>query len=268
LNFPQFDADREDYIELMRTERIGTITVGTNLVTSRSAVDLAQRYEHLFSTIGIHPHDVKDSHNDIESLYDLAKNNRVVAVGECGLDYFRFKESDHGSLEVRKAQKILFEEHIDIAHTHMLPLMIHARPSGGSMDAYEDILEILVNTKHQAPNIKVRGNVHFFAGTVDIARRFLDLGFSLSFDGPITFTSEYDEVIRYIPDDRIMSETDSPFAAPAPFRGKRCDPTMVRFVVQRIAEIRGEKQEIMAERLVKNAITVFGLSNFLEMNSS
>ena len=81
-------------------------------------------------------------------------------------------------------------------------------------------------------------------------------------------SSEYDEVIRYIPDDRIMSETDSPFAAPAPFRGKRCDPTMVRFVVQRIAEIRGEKQEIMAERLVKNAITVFGLSNFLEMNSS
>lgn len=248
LNFPQFDADRDALIARMKEERIGTITVGTDLRTSREAVMLAEQHEHLFATIGIHPTDSEESF-DADAFSVLAQHVKVVAVGECGLDYFHVQDAG-----ARTRQRRLFEEQIVFAQQHALPLMIHARPSKGTMDAYEETLSIL------REHADIKANFHFFAGNLSIAKQAVEMGYTLSFDGPITFVDEYDEVVRYVPKDRIMAETDAPFAAPAPFRGKRCDPTMVRHVAERIADIRGIDRTVMASQLVENALKTFNLS--------
>ena len=133
--------------------------------------------------------------------------------------------------------------------------MIHGRPSRTSMDAYHDILEILNSYKNEKGNL--RGNVHFFAGDIDIAKKFLDLGFTMSFTGVITFARDYDEVIRYIPPNSIMSETDAPYVAPVPYRGGRNEPVYVIEVVRQIAQIRREKESLVGERLLNNAKSIF-----------
>lgn len=252
LNFSDFDADRGDVIRKMQEEGVGTITVGTGLHTSREAVDLASQHEHIFATVGIHPTDHEELFDE-NSFLELSGRPKVVAVGECGLDYYR-----DGSSETKNRQRDLFAQHIQLAQKTGLPLMIHGRASRNTQDAYEDILS-------QLSGSGCVGDVHFFAGSLDIARRFLDMGFSLSFDGPITFADDYDEVIRFIPGDMVMAETDSPFAAPAPFRGKRADPTMVRFIADRIADIRGENRAECSSRLVQNALRIFKINGAPEI---
>jgi TatD DNase family protein len=287
LTFADFDVDRDAVIVRMKEEKIGTITVGTDVQTSKDSIALAEKHEHLFATVGIHPTH-EGVHADFGGIPELARHPKVVAIGETGLDYYRSPqmsadETQMDANEYKNKQRELFEQHIELAHEHNLPLMIHARSSKGTMDAYEDVLGILEN-KHQllstksqtkepkfqitklkptlnpqpsTPNHHYLGNVHFFAGTVDVARRFLNLGFSLSFDGPITFASEYDEVIRFIPDDMIMAETDAPFAAPAPFRGKRNEPLYVRYIVEKIAALRGISVENCSHLVTKNALRCF-----------
>lgn len=241
LNFSQFDEDRDGIVKKMQAESIGTICVGTNLETSKESVKLAREHDHIFATIGIHPTDWEEEFNEGE--FGNLLGDGVVGIGECGLDYFR--DDSHKS-----EQKKLFESQIAFAVTHDLPLMLHGRPRAGSMDAYEDMLEVLEGND-------VSGHVHFFAGTIDIARRFLDLGFTIGFDGPITFAREYDEVIRFIPLDMICAETDAPFAAPLPFRGKRNSPLYVPHVIDAIAKIReGDRNEVR-EATVRNALRVF-----------
>lgn len=253
LNFPQFDSDREEVVAHLKKNGIGTITVGTGEKTSREAVALASLHDHLFATVGVHPTDAKESFDE-KVFTELVGDPNVVAVGECGLDYYRNSEE-----ETKVRQKELFLQHISFAQKHNKPLMIHGRPSGKSMDAYEDILALLSASAFQLEGKHKNGNVHFFVGSTDIAKRFLDLGFTISFDGPITFVSDYDDAVRYVPGDCIMAETDSPFAAPEPFRGKRCDPSMVANVARRIALIRGEEYPKMAETLVTNAVRTFSL---------
>jgi TatD DNase family protein len=246
LNFPQFNTDRDAIIETMRTQRIGTITVGTSFTTSQEAVALANAHEHLFATIGIHPTDAVESFD--ATAFESLVTPKVLAVGECGLDYYHVTDARQ-----RARQRELFEQHIMFAKAHALPLMIHARSSKGSMDAYEETLNILEN--HRG----MKANFHFFAGNLSIAKKAIDAGYTLSFDGPITFVSEYDDVIRYVPDSMIMAETDAPFAAPLPFRGKRSDPTMVSHIADRIADIRGVPRPAMAAQLVENALQSFGI---------
>lgn len=246
LHFPDFDEDRDAIIARMKEERIATITVGTDAKTSEEAVLLAREHAHIFATIGIHPTHDGDFNEGVFAR--LADDPNVVAIGECGLDYFREQGTEN-----RERQEKLFRAHIEFASARNMPLMIHGRPRKGTMDAYEDILTILEDCSD------IRGNVHFFAGTPDIAKRFLDIGFSLSFDGPITFANEYDEVIKMVPEDMLMAETDAPYAAPAPHRGKRNEPGYVTFVADRLAEIRGEEKEALRERLVQNAVRIFGL---------
>ncbi len=253
LNFPQFDSDREEVIAHLKKNAIGTITVGTGEKTSREAVLLASAHDHVFATVGVHPTDAQESFDE-KVFMELVRDPNVVAVGECGLDYYRNAEE-----ETKTRQKELFSRHIFFAHKHNLPLMIHGRPSGRSMDAYEDILSLLADASFRLEGKHKNGNVHFFVGSTDIAKKFLDRGFTVSFDGPITFVRDYDDVVRYIPDDCIMAETDSPFAAPEPFRGKRCDPSMVANIARRIALIRGQEYARMAEKLVANAIRTFSL---------
>ncbi len=256
LNFSQFDEDRDAVIAEMKEKGIATITVGTDLKTSQEAVELASRNPHLFATIGIHPtHDGIFDEKEFEKLLGQKgspeRGRRVVAVGECGLDYFRPPID-------KDAQKKLFVEQIKFAAKHNLPLMLHCRGSEGTMDAYEEALDIL----KEYPEI--RGNFHFFAGTLSVAKTALAQGHTLSFDGPITFTDEYNDVIKFIPEDMIMAETDAPFAAPVPHRGKRNSPLYVEHVARHLAEIREEDPEAFRGVLIKNAERVFGLGNPLQ----
>ncbi len=255
LNFSQFDEDRDAIIAKMKEEGMATISVGTDKKTSKEVVDLAAQHENLFATIGIHPTHIEESEGVWEtfdeSYYESLLSPKVVAVGECGLDYFR------PPVNVDK-QKELFVAQIDFAMKHDLPLMIHGRPSKGTMDAYEDIIEILLASRSSHPaSDALRGNIHFFVGDIPTAKKFLDLGFTLSFDGPITFVSDYDETIAFVPEDMIMAETDAPFAAPAPHRGKRNEPSYVTHIIKRIAEIRGVEEEYLAERMLQTAKRVF-----------
>ena len=233
LNFKDYDADREEVIKRLKDTDTHTIVVGTDLESSKSAVDLADKYKEIYACIGIHPIDSSSKNSDISLFSELVKHPKVVAIGECGLDFYHAKkETDY------ERQKTLFLSQIDFAVNHNKPLMIHAR------DAYTEILKILEQFNG------LRGNVHFFAGNIDIAKRFFDIGFTISFTGVITFSKDYDEVIKSAPIDMIMSETDAPFVAPVPYRGKRNEPVFVSEVVKKIAEIREEGEEQVRAALV------------------
>ncbi len=261
LNFSQFDTDRDAIIAKMKEDGVATITVGTDKKTSKEAVELASRNPHLFATIGIHPTHIEESEGVWETFdenyYESLLSPKVVAVGECGLDYFRAPiDANEARMNANK-QKELFIQQIDFAVKHDLPLMIHGRPSKGTMDAYDNIIDIVETYNKQHTTSKVKGNIHFFVGDIPTAKKFLDLGFTLSFDGPITFVSDYDEVIKFIPEDMIMAETDSPFAAPAPHRGKRNEPLFVSHIIKRIAELRGVEETYLNDRMLQTAKRVF-----------
>ena len=275
LYFPDFDADRVDEIEKLKENKIAAITVGTDLQSSQKAIALADARNNLFATVGQHPGEVTtDSKiHDISSIFEkLAENKKVVAVGECGLDYFRMDKND---TELKNIQKRIFEKHIELALKLDKPLMLHIRPQKGTMDAYHDALEILENyggnnyggnasvrELHRGEaSVKLRGNAHFFVGDLDVLQRFLALGFTISFTGVITFTHDYDEVIRQVPLEMIMSETDAPLVAPVPYRGKRNSPLYVPEVVKKIVELRGEDFEVVRKQMVENALRVFSISS-------
>lgn len=269
LYFPDYDKDRDEEIEKIKKAKIGTITIGTGFDTSKIAVEMAKKHENLFACIGQHPADLNTDSIFDERIRDLADNKKVVAIGECGLDYFRLppdgvldpKEPGLKSTvsQVTKSiQKTIFEYHIDLALEKDLPLMLHIRSSKGTMDAYNDALDILEH-HFKISGEKLRGNAHFFAGDMEVLQRFMAIGFTVSFTGVITFTNDYDEFVKYVPLDRIMSETDSPFVTPAPNRRERNSPLNVPLVVEKIAQIRGEDIEVVKKALLANANRVFGL---------
>jgi TatD DNase family protein len=241
IYFPDYDKDREDEIQKLKEAKIGTITIGTDFESSETAITLAEKYDNLFACIGQHPGD-------------------VVAIGETGLDYFRLPQSSILEESLKMIQKTIFEYHIDLALSVDKPLMLHIRSSRGTYDAYNDALVILEHHAKISGN-KLRGNAHFFAGDMEILRRFLAIGFTISFTGVITFTRDYDEFVKYVPSDMIMSETDAPFVAPVPYRGERNSPLYVPEVVKKIAEIRGEPLEKIKKILLDNAVRRFGITS-------
>ena len=246
LNFSDFDNDFDEVIERLRSTQTHTIVVGTDFESSKKAVELADKYEEIYACIGIHPVDDLEKVWEEDKFESLVKHPKVVAIGECGIDFFHQKmEKDY------ERQKELFKSQIEFAIKNDKPLMIHAR------NAYEEILDILTpySLLHTS---RLRGNMHFFAGDWSTAERFLKIGFTLSFTGVITFTHDYDDVIRRAPLEMIMSETDSPYVAPVPYRGKRNEPSYVQEVVKRIAEIRGEEFETVRAQLVENALHMIG----------
>jgi TatD DNase family protein len=254
LNDPRFDADLPDVLLRMREASVASIVVGTDHIMSKRAIALAEQNADLWATIGLHPTDNHKEAFDDAAYRNMAAHPRVVAIGECGLDYYWPTEKPYREFDEEKScQRALFEAQIAIAIKVNKPLMIHGRPSKGSMDAYEDILPILKNF----PGI--RGNVHFFVGDTDIAKQFLDLGFTMSFTGVLTFTHDYDDAVRYIPGSSLMSETDAPYVAPTPHRGERNEPLFVRETVAAIARIRGESLEQTAKMLRVNASRSFCL---------
>ncbi len=253
LYFPDFDKDREEEIKKMKHAKIGTITIGTDLESSKIAIEMAKKHDNLFACIGQHPGELNKDSVFEEKLEKLVTHKKVVAIGETGLDYFRLPKDNY---QLKMIQKTVFEYHIDLALSTDLPLMLHIRSSKGTQDAYGDALDIL---EHHAKTSghKLRGNAHFFAGDMDILRRLLFIGFTVSFTGVITFTRDYDEFIKYAPLHAIMSETDAPFVAPVPHRGKRNSPLYVPEVVSRIAEIKGEDLETVKKAMISNALQQF-----------
>lgn len=257
LQFPQFDADREVIIARMREKEIGGIVIGTDLETSKAGIELAKHYNFLWASVGLHPNDppsggqaISDKHFDISKYEELARDHKVVAIGECGLDYFRSGDTD----DEREAQKQRFVLQVELSLKLGKPLIIHCR------NAHDDLLEILGSYTKEYGD-KLRSVIHFFTGTAELAQQYLDLGCQLSFPGPITYTDMYDESIRITPLDKMLAETDSPFAAPVPHRGKRNEPAYVEEVVKKIAAIKNSPVEELSSQIILNSQQVFGLTN-------
>lgn len=260
LQFEQYAQDREDIIARMREEGIAAVVVGTDAETSAGAVALADRHEHLFASVGLHPNHAAESFDEV-AYRALAAHPKVVAIGECGLDYFRGEGT-----EARNAQKELLQQHLALAAELDKPLIIHARPSSAKAtedkplyDAYFDLIEILTEAKGKHPNL--RGDIHFFAGGEREAEAFVALGFAISFTAVITFARDYDAVVRAAPLTSILSETDSPYVAPASRRGERNDPLAVVEVVERIAAVRDEDPETVRATLLTNARRLFSMTD-------
>lgn len=251
LHDKAFDTDRDAVIARMKEGGMRAITVGTDLTTSREAVALAELHEGLWASIGLHPNDNRVESFDESAYGSLVQSLKVVAIGECGLDYFR-SPSDAD----KKRQRESFERQIAFAVEQRKPLMIHCR------DAHEDALAILADAQ-KVHGEKVRGVIHFFIAGAEVAKKYLSLGFVLSFPGVITFTPMYDEAVRLAPLESILSETDAPYAAPVPYRGKRNEPLYVGQTVQRLAELKGVSEMAMRERVIDTAERVFGLKSFV-----
>lgn len=277
VNINAFSDDWQDVISRTRAHKVAHINVGTQQDTSKRAVELAEgANDAVYAIVGLHPVHTSASYHDESELgenmkaftsrgevfdkdfyRELAKSDKVVAIGECGLDYYRL-ESD-----TRKIQEESFIAQIELANELGLPLMIHTRDSKGNSasakeeagvgNVYDDTYAIL---KQYA---KVPGNIHFYAGSYEQAKKFFDLGFTVSFTGVITFSRDYDETIKNSPLDRIHAETDCPYVAPIPFRGARCEPLMVIEVYKKIAEIRNVDLEIVRQQLVENAQRLYKL---------
>ncbi len=256
VQFDQYDSDRDTLIEKMRKECTAGIVVGVDAKSSYEALALVEKNEHLFASVGLHPNYVAQEAWDKNTIEELARNKKVVAIGECGLDYFR---PEYVNEEVKRMQSEVLQAHIALAVEVDKPLIIHARPVKGTQDAYHDLIALLAEAKKMHPNL--RGDIHFFVGGVEEMRALTSLGFTVSFTAVITFARDYDEVVRATPLESILSETDSPYVAPASRRGKRNDPLAVRDVVAKIAEIRGEDEEKVRQALMQNSIKLFGLKN-------
>jgi TatD DNase family protein len=248
-NLHQFNEDREAAIARMVEAQVGTICVGIDLETSKLAIEIAADNETIWAIVGQHPTEWKQEYDAVE-FADIAKGKKVVAIGECGLDYFRPEDKDH-----KEEQVVLFRRQIELAIESNLPLMLHIRPEQGTMTAYDDALTILKEYKNAAPLLS--GTAHFFAGDERIAKEFLALGFYISFSGVITFVKDYESVVAFVPLDRILSETDAPFATPVPYRGQRNEPAYVTEIVKKVAEIKGLPLETVGAELLKNAKDLF-----------
>jgi TatD DNase family protein len=248
LNDPKFDEDREDVISrAQQTYNVSRIVnVGYNRETIPTCLELAETYDFVFAAVGWHPHDAKDLHDeDLAWIEDLASHEKVVALGEMGLDYYR----DHSPKDV---QADAFRRQIALAKKVQLPIIVHDR------DAHDDVVRIL-REEHAED---VGGVMHCFGGDWETAKACLDLGFYIGIGGPVTFKKADDvrDIARKVPIDRLLVETDCPYLAPEPKRGKRNESGYVSYVVAKIAAIRQVEEEQLAAQTTENACRLFRLS--------
>lgn len=274
LNLSAFAKDREAVLEKMNNAGVLACNVGTKESTSKLAVELAVQYEQCYAIVGLHPIQTTPAHHSEEEIGEggvaftskgeefdpgfykaLAAHEKVIAIGECGFDYC------HNAADTYEVQEAAFIAQIQLANECNLPLMIHTRnpkpgeasPTGN--DVYDDVYRVL---KEHA---RVPFNVHFYAGTLAQAHSFIELGGTVSFTGVITFAkaTEYHDVVREVPLEKMHAETDCPYVAPVPYRGQRCEPWMVVEVVERIAELKGLDEAVVREQLLENARTMYRL---------
>jgi TatD DNase family protein len=249
LDTPHFDADRDAVITRAREAGVAAIlTLGVDGASSQRAVALAQQYEGVFAAVGIHPHEAQHATpEDYKALMGLARvreANRIIAWGEIGLDYYY----DHSPRDVQRRE---FRRQIRMAREVDLPVCIHSR------DAHDDVLTILDEEKA----IDVGVVMHCFSGDEEVARRSLDLGFYISFAGPVTFTNarQLPAIVPLVPDDRLLIETDAPYLSPHPWRGRehRNEPARVAIIAARVAELKGINTEAVGQLATENFKTLF-----------
>ncbi|MFU8792696.1 MAG: TatD family hydrolase [Acholeplasmataceae bacterium] len=243
LNMEHFQLDIKDVLDRAYEADVKKIIViGMDQASNQRAIDIARKSPDLYATAGIHPAHVDDD-QDMKAVEVLLKDPKVVAIGECGIDlYWRQDNLD--------LQKTIFQAHIDLAVTYGLPLVIHNR------NAFDIIYDMLLPYKG-----RVKGVFHCFSSNLDDAKKAVDLGFYIGIDGPITFKNATDiyEIVKNIDLKHLLVETDSPFLAPKPFRGKRNEPAYLKYVVDDIATIKGISIESIKEVTSQNAITLFNL---------
>jgi len=242
LDFPEFDQDRDEVLSRAKAQGIAyMVNIGSSLKGSRRSVELAQKYAPLYATVGIHPHEADDFNPETEEeIRVLAKKNKVVAIGEIGLDYFKGYSRQENQLP-------LFLTFIKLAKELNLPLVIHTR------EAQVDTLKVL---KEALP---VRGVVHCFSGDKVFLKECLDLGFLVSFTCNVTYkkAGALREIIKSVPVESLLLETDAPYLAPEGSRGKRNEPAQVRMLAELVAELKGLKFEEVAEATTANARRFF-----------
>jgi len=273
LNLSAFNEDREEVLLRTRENGVAHINIGTKESTSKKAVEIAETHEDVYAIVGLHPIQTTEQEHDEEEigeggkpfiskgevfdkvLYrELCKSGKVVGIGECGFDYW------HCPADTYATQEAAFIAQIELANELGLPLMIHTRgpkkgeesPTGRSV--YADVLSILKD------HAQVPFNVHFYAGTWEEAQAFFEIGGTISFTGVITFAQDYVEVVRNAPLELIHGETDCPYVAPVPHRGKRNEPVYVKDVYKKIAEIKNTDEELVRLQLLQNARRLFNIT--------
>ena len=247
LDLPEFDDDRNEVIKRAKENGIDYIlNIGINSESCRKAITLADSYDFIYASIGIHPHDAKDVDEDTYAvLKSLANNKKVLAFGEIGLDFYR-------NLSPKGIQIKRFREQINLANELKLPVVIHNR------DAHKETLEIL--KEEGAKNLG--GIIHCFSGDYSMAKSCIDMGFYISIPGTITFPKavELQEIVKKLPLSKILIETDCPFLTPVPYRGKRNEPSFVRYVAEKIASLKDTPLEEVAEITSQNFRSLFASS--------
>lgn len=255
LNFRAFKNDYSQVIERCQENNVWMVNVGSQYETSKKAVAIAEKYEKgVFAAIGLHPIHVGDEDFDYKKYLDLAKSSpKVVAIGETGLDYYHDKENP--STSFKASQKEVFLEHLKLSQELNKPIIIHCR------NAHEDLIEML-----HASRFKIRGVVHCFASNEQQAKKYLEIGFYLGLTGIITYSSDYDKIIKEMPLEKILIETDCPYLLPSVAlakegltRAARNEPLYVKYVAEKIASVRGLSLEKIAEQTTGNALKLFGI---------
>ena len=241
----RFNEDREAVIERAFEGGLdGILNVGACMASSARAVELAEKHPRVYAAVGIHPHDAKGAkEEDYRQLADWSSLDKVVAIGEIGLDYY-YDFSD------RPTQKKVFIRQLELAREVDLPIIIHDR------DAHGDTMAIL---KKEGKGLT--GSIHCFSGSYEMAKELLKMGWFLGVDGPLTFknSAKLPEIVAKIPLERLLLETDCPYLAPVPKRGRRNEPAYVKYIAEKVAEIRNISLEEVANQTTKNAIEVFNL---------
>ena len=239
----KFDADREEVLSSMAEKNvICIVNAGTDIETSRKTLNYCEKYNFMYGAVGIHPECAdKLPQNYLKEIENMAMHEKAVAIGEIGLDYY-------WDGVPRDIQKKVFTEQLELAYKLSMPVVIHDR------DAHGDTMEIL-------RKYKPKGIMHCFSGSVEMCREIVNLGMSISLGGVVTFKNARHsvEVAKYIPLDRLMLETDAPYLAPVPFRGKRCDSSMIMMTAERIAEIKGISVEELLKITAENACRMYGI---------
>ena len=260
MQFADYNEDRIQVIQQAIDAGIWIINAGSNLENSKEGIKLAEEYEQgVYTTVGIHPNESGEGFNK-EKMRLLALHPKCVAIGECGLEYSsraRLAEIGFSEIDNKEAQAELFTHHINLSHETKKPLVIHCR------DAYKDLYEILKENENSL--IKNRpALMHFFSGSVVEAENFLELGCVFSFGGAVTFPpkpnqTDFTSLIKILPMQAIVLETDSPYVSPEPFRGKRNKPSYITYVAEKIAEIKGVNLQEVEEQTTKNALNFFAI---------
>lgn len=247
LNDERFDDDREELIKSLKENKVEfVVNPGADIETSISAIKLSNQYDFIYAAVGVHPHDVGNlDENAIDTLRKLAvENDKVVAIGEIGLDYY-YENSP------KDVQKEWFKKQIELANELKLPIIIHDR------DAHGDTFEIIKNTKSE----DIGCVLHCYSGNVELAREYVKMGCYISIPGTVTFKNNKKtrEVAKEIPLEYLLIETDSPYMAPEPHRGKRNDPSLVQFVADKIAQEKGISYETVCKATKENAKKLFNI---------